>query len=172
MIEVSFTEESIEQLFRERYEHPHPLIQRRMEALYLKSQGLKNLQIAKILRMSRRTLQKWLHLFEKEGVEGLKRFNRTGQKSKLHNHSQSIEDYFREHPPRSIREACLKIEELTGLKRGETPVRKFLKSIGMSLRKTGAVPGKADPILQEEFKKKHSSQFWQMPEKVKKKYSS
>lgn len=172
MIEISFTEESIDQLFRERYEHPHPLIQRRMEALYLKSQGLKNLQIAQILRMSRRTLQKWLHAFENEGIEGLKRFNRTGQKSKLHNHSQSIEDYFRDHPPRSIREACLKIEELTGLKRGETPVRSFLKSIGMSLRKTGAVPGKADPVAQEEFKKKHSSQFWQMPEKGKKKYSS
>lgn len=172
MIEVSFTQESIDQLFRERYEHPHPLIQRRMEALYLKSQGLKNLQIAKLLRMSRRTLQKWLHVFEKEGVEGLKKFNRTGQKSKLHDHSQSIEDYFRDHPPRSIREACQRIEELTGLKRGETPVRKFLKSMGMSLRKTGAVPGKADPAAQDEFKKKHSSQFWQMPEKVKKKCSS
>ena len=90
----------------------------------------------------------------------------------MHVHTETIEGYFREHPPKSIQEACLKIEELTSLKRGETPVRKFLKSIGMSLRKTGAVPGKADPAVQEEFKKKHSSQFWQMPEKAKRKYSS
>lgn len=172
MIKLTFTQESIDQLFRERYEHPHPLIQRRMEALYLKSQGFKNLQIAQLLRMSRRTLQKWIHIFEKEGVDGLKKFNRTGQRSKMHNHSETIEDYFREHPPRTIREACLKIEELTGLRRGETPVRKFLKSMGMSLRKTGAVPGKANPASQEEFKKKLSNQFWQMQEKVKKKFTS
>lgn len=171
MIKLHFTQQAIDQLFHERYEHPHPLVQRRMEALYLKSQGLKNLQIAQMLRMSRRTLQTWIHIFEKEGVEGIKRFNYKGQRSKLHTHTETLEEYFRKHPPKSIQEARLKIEEITGLKRGETPVRKFLKSMGMSLRKTGAVPGKANPAEQEEFKKKHSNQFWQMPDKVKKKYS-
>ena len=77
----------------------------------------------------------------------------------MHVHTETIEGYFREHPPKSIQEACLKIEELTSLKRGETPVRKFLKSIGMSLRKTGAVPGKADPAVQEEFKKNTRASF-------------
>jgi transposase len=170
MIRVTFTPQIIDQLFRERYEHPHPLVQRRMEALYLKSQKLKNLQISETLRVSRRTLQTWIHIFEKEGVEGLKKFNYKGQRSKLHAHTETIEEYFRKHPPRSIQEACFKVEELTGLKRGETPVRKFLKSMGMSLRKTGGVPGKADPVKQEDFKKKRLNQFWQMPEKVKKKY--
>lgn len=170
MIKITFTEQIIDQLFRERYEHPHPLVQRRMEALYLKSQGLKNVQISTMLRMSRRTLQTWIHIFEKEGIEGLKKFNYKGQRSRLHDHTETIEEHFRRQPPKSVQEACLKIEQLTGLKRGETPVRKFLKSMGMSLRKTGAVPGKADPEKQEEFKKKHSNQFWQMPEKVKKKF--
>lgn len=172
MLKLTFSQQAINQLFHERYEHPHPMVQRRMEALYLKSQGLKNIQISQILRISRRTLQKWIHVFEKEGVEGLKKFNYKGQRSALHIHAETIEEYFREHPPRCIQEACLKIEELTGLKRGETPVRKFLKSMGMSLRKTGSVPGKADSAVQEEFKKKHSNQYWQMPEKGKKRFTS
>lgn len=153
MIKLSFTQEVIDQLFAARYEHPHPMVQKRMEALYLKSQGLQNSRIADLLRMSRRTLQNWIHLFEKEGVSGLKKFNYKGQRSKLHQHSETIEEHFRKNPPKSIRDACLTIEKLTGLKRGETPVRAFLKAMGMSLRKTGAIPGKADPVAQEEFKK-------------------
>jgi transposase len=143
-----------------------------MEALYLKSQGFKNLKIADVLQITRRTLQKWIHIFNKEGIEGLKKFHHKGQKSKLHGFSESIEEYFRSNPPRSIREACLKIEQLTGLKRTETSVRGFLKSLGMSVRKSGSVPGKANLEAQEEFKKKSSNQYWLMPGKAKKKFSS
>ena len=53
MIGVSFTQETVDQLFRERYEHPDSLIQKRMEILYQEPEGLKHLQIADL---SRRTL--------------------------------------------------------------------------------------------------------------------
>ena len=119
----------------------------------VKSQGLQNSHIAQLLRMSRRTLQKWIHIFENEGINGLKRFHYKGQRSKLHEHTETIEEHFRKSPPKSIGDACAAIQKITGLKRGETPVRKFLKGMGMSLRKTGAVPGKANPAAQEEFKK-------------------
>lgn len=46
-----------------------------------------------------------------------------------------------------------KIEELTGIKRSEPQVRKFLGSIGMKRRKVGMVPSKADLDKQEAFKK-------------------
>lgn len=39
----------------------------------------------------------------------------------------SLEAYFREHPPASIKEAQVMIEEITGLKRSVTQVREFLK---------------------------------------------
>ncbi|PXF55456.1 MAG: IS630 family transposase, partial [Candidatus Methanogaster sp.] len=38
MIEIEFTEEEMKALDYERYCHPHPRVQRRMEALWLKSQ--------------------------------------------------------------------------------------------------------------------------------------
>jgi transposase len=67
-----------------------------------------------------------------------------------------IEQYFEENPPASIGEAVAKIEELTGIKRGETQVRKFLKDLKFRFRRVGTVPAKA---LTEE-KKTNSGNFW------------
>ena len=39
MIKIEFTEGAIQALNYERYHHPHPRVQRKMEALWLKSQG-------------------------------------------------------------------------------------------------------------------------------------
>ena len=68
------------------------------------------------------------------------------------NHKETIEDYFRKHPPATIKEAAAIIEQLTGVRRSPTQVRNFLKSIGMRLLKVGVVPSKADPDEQETFK--------------------
>ncbi|KOR28794.1 transposase, partial [Achromatium sp. WMS1] len=54
--------------------------------------------------------------------------------SDLTKHTQTIEAYFRENPPATIKEAMAKIEELTGIKRSETQVRNYLKSIGFERR--------------------------------------
>ena len=40
MIRITFSEDEIERLRRERFGHPHPRVQRKMEALLLKSEGL------------------------------------------------------------------------------------------------------------------------------------
>lgn len=40
MLQLQFTKEEIEQLAYERYHHPHPRVQKKMEVLYLKSQRL------------------------------------------------------------------------------------------------------------------------------------
>jgi uncharacterized protein YneF (UPF0154 family) len=39
----------------------------------------------------------------------------------------SLETYFRDNPPASIKEAQKEIEEITGVKRSETQMREFLK---------------------------------------------
>jgi len=73
----------------------------------------------------------------------------------LNQYRSTIEDYFREHPPATVKQAMNKIEELTGIKRSENRVREFLKSIGMKPRKIGSIPAKADPEKQEIFFKKN-----------------
>jgi hypothetical protein len=44
--QLEFSPETLEELNYERYRHPLPLVQRRMEALWLKSHGLPHGQIA------------------------------------------------------------------------------------------------------------------------------
>jgi transposase len=53
-----------------------------------------------------------------------------------------------------VAEAAARIEALTGIARKPTPVRHFLRSLGMPPRKVGRIPAKADVAAQETFKKK------------------
>jgi transposase len=70
----------------------------------------------------------------------------------LEEHRERLEDYFRHHPPATIKEAAAKIKDLTGIERKESQVRAFLKALGMQCRKVGMLPAKADPDEQAAFK--------------------
>jgi len=85
-------------------------------------------------------------------VERLKELNFHRQESELVGHKRRLEAYFREHPPASVAEASAKIEEMTGIKRGPTQTRKFLKAMGMEPRKGGQIPSKAGLQEQKAFK--------------------
>ena len=172
MARVIFTPEEIDRLFEERFVHPHPLIQKRLEALYLKSQGMKHSQICRLLRISRASISNWLKAYKEGGIERAKKLNYRKKWGDLTSHQEAVEEHFHTNPPRSVQEAMRAIKELTGLDRKRTSVYRFLKIMGLSYRKTGIVPGKADPQRQEEFKKKSSSRSWRKPDKGKEKYSS
>jgi len=154
VIKITFSQDEINELRHYRYFHPHPRVQRKMDALLLKSQGIAHKDIAKITGICLNTLRSYLREYQAGGLEKLKELNFYQPQSKLSQHSQSLEKYFREHPVASINEAIFKIEELTGLKRSPTRVRHFLKSLGMCVQKVGMIPAKADPEVQESFKKK------------------
>jgi transposase len=66
----------------------------------------------------------------------------------------TIESYFRDHPPASVKEARDMIQALTGIPRSLTQVRQFLTALGMRPRKVGMLPAKGDAQKQEAFKKK------------------
>ena len=154
MIKLTFTEDDIKVLHYERFHHPHPRVQRKMEALYLKSQGLPHQDICRLAGLSPNTLRRYLRQYQKGGIEGLKQINFYRPESELNRYADRLEAYFREHPPATIKEAQAKIEELTSLRRSLGRVRLFLKSIGLRRRKVASVPAKADPEEQERFKKK------------------
>jgi len=59
MIRIEFSPEDIEQLNYERYHYPHPQVQRKMEVLYLKSQGLAHQEIRRLCQISKTTLVKY-----------------------------------------------------------------------------------------------------------------
>ena len=144
MIQLEFSEADISALEYERYHHPHPQVQRKMEALYLKSQGLPHQEIRRLCRIrSKTTLVTYLRSYESGGIEALKQLHYKGQASKLNEHIPSLKAHFEAHPPRTSAEAGAEIERLTGIKRSPTQIKAFLKRIGMKPRKVGYVPGKA-----------------------------
>jgi len=156
MIKVEIAEPDRKILKELRYVHPHPRVMRKMEALYLKSLGIDNNLICKILDICPNTLLEYFKQYLEGGIENLKKVNFNRPSSELEGYSGSIEAYFTAHPPSSIAEASAKIETLTGIKRGETQVRKFLKNLKFRYMKTGSVPAKA---LTEE-KKTNREIFW------------
>ena len=157
MITIEFGEDDIKRLRRERFEHPHPRVQRKMEALLLKSEGLPHHQITRILGVSENTLRHYLREYQDGGIERLKEIRFRGPRSDLDEHRASLEAYFEAHPPATVNEAVAKIEELTGIRRGPTQVRRFLGSLGLRPRKVGMIPAKADVQEQARFKKKNWS---------------
>ena len=142
MIQIDFTSEEIDALDYERFHHPHPKVQRKMEVLYLKSRGLSHKEIRRLCRISKGTLVTYLNQYQDSGIDGLKQLNYKGQFSKLNDHSESLEAYFRANQPRSIAEAQDVIEQKTGLKRSPTQIRAFLNRLGLKCRKVGSIPGK------------------------------
>ncbi len=151
MIPIDLTTEQIEALHHERFHHPHPRVQEKMEAVYLKAQGLPHKDICRLSRISENTLRTYLRQFQDGGVERLKRLDFAVPTSELADHRQTLEDHFRENPPRSAAQAADDIERLIGIRRGPTQVRKFLAGMGMKLRKMGMIPAKADADEQAKY---------------------
>jgi transposase len=151
MITIDFTPHDVNALHLERFHHPHPRVQLKMEAVYLESQGLPHHDICRLARISENTLRSYLRQFQEGGVERLKQTEWDGPTSELAGHRQALEEHFRNNPPRSTAQAAADVERITGLRRGLTQVRKFLKGIGLKFRKLGMIPAKADADVQREF---------------------
>ena len=120
-------------------------VQQRIKVLHLVNQGVILKEFARLCNLSQNTITV----------------------SVLQEHQVRIQDYFQENAPLSIKEARGKIEELTGLKRSETQIRKFLTDVGISFRKVGVVPAKVDVDIekQETFKKKNWNLDYKKPNK-------
>jgi transposase len=156
MIQIEFAEEDINVFQYERYHHPHPHVMRKMEVLYLKSLDLSHGLICRIASVSPNTMRSYLKEYLDGGIEKVQEINFYRPKSDLRSHTSSIETYLQSNPPTSISQASAIIEQLTGIKRGITQTRSFLKSMGFSFRKVGAIPSKA----MTEEKKRNNENFW------------
>ncbi len=142
MIRINFTKKDINELEHERFHYPVPRIQRKIEAIYLKSQNVKHGTICKLCRISNVTLLQYMREYIEGGIDRLKLNLFKGKANLLSSHQETLEDYFYTNPPRSAAEARKIIEEKTEISRCLTQVREFLKRIGLKYRKVGSVPGK------------------------------
>ena len=151
MISLSFSSSEVDALRQQRFDHPHPFVQKKMEALLLKSYGLPHDQIASIIGVCPNTLRSYFEDYETGGIEQLKKIHFYRPTSNLLEFKGTLDSYFRKNPPASVKEARARVEEMTGIKRGITQIRNFMQQMGLKRRKTGAIPAKADVEKQQEF---------------------
>jgi transposase len=138
---ITFTADDRRALAHDRYYHPDPRVQRKMEVLWLKSHGLGHDDIAAYADVSRRTVQRYLDQYLEGGLPRLRRSQWHQPQSALAEHQGTLEEYFLKHPVRSAKQARAIIEQQTGVRRGLSQVRHFLKDrLGLRWRRTGAIP--------------------------------
>lgn len=127
MRRIQFSEQDVSRLQKERLEHRHPIVRRRMMALYLKARGYLHKDICSELDISHVCLYKYLDLYMEEGLDGLKRLGYHGKRNLLDENRDVIIAYLEAHPPGTLKEAQASIEEITGIRRSLPQIRAFLK---------------------------------------------
>jgi transposase len=128
MPRITFSQDEQRALLKERYEHPHPRVQQRMEVLWLISQGLPYPEAARLAGVSEATVDRYVALYRQGGLDALRQLHwGKSSPSALLPFRASLEESFRQNPPHTVAEACQRIKDETGIERGPTQVRAFLK---------------------------------------------
>jgi hypothetical protein len=120
MIKLEFTEAEKRTLNYERYYHPHPRVQRKLEAVWSKSQGVAHGEMSRLTEISGATLTRYLRAYPQGGIEALKRVRFYRPQSELRVHQGTLEAYFREHPPPCVRIVVARYDELCEWTGGES----------------------------------------------------
>jgi transposase len=137
---VQLTEEEQRIVTEERLSHPNLRIRERMLVLWLLHKGQTRHEAAEIVGVSRATVQRYVAAFRDGGLNGLRRCEHHRPQSEMAAFRDLIHDSFEKQPVRSVAEACERIFQLTGLRRGPSQVRKFLKDLGLKFQRVRAVP--------------------------------
>jgi transposase len=152
MIKINFSEQDLQQIAYFRYNHPSSKIQKRMEVLWLRHLGISRDITAKIAQVHPDTVTKYVKAFSKDGLDELLKLKYKHSPSQLQPYFNTLKEYFTKYLPRSVKEAGLKIKELTQIERKATQVRQLLYQMGFRYLKSKATPAKADPEQQQKFK--------------------
>lgn len=141
MMKLDFSPEIVEQLRHEKRYHPHPFVRKKMEALFLKSQGYSHHEICLIVGIGgRATLARYLREYQEGGLDRVRQLNFRKPESPLMPYRDDIEKAIADHPPATLKEARNLIEKTTGIRLSLPAVHKFLK-------KTSGSPGtRPDPF--------------------------
>jgi transposase len=155
LIQMNLSEEEIRVLNYKRFKEENPIIQKRLHAVYLKSQMcLSNEYIGMILDAHRNSVDRWIQSYLNNGLSGLIQLNYISRKSELDCFEEMIKENISDDYIQTSAEFSHRIFMLTGISRGLTQVRKFIHKTGFKYLRCGHVPAKADPEKQREWKEK------------------
>ena len=139
-LHVQLTQEQQGIVNEERSAHPNPRIRERMLVLWLLHNRVTRQKAAEIVRIARATVQRFVAAFRDGGLDGLRRWDPNRPESEMAAYRDLIRESFEKQPVHTVAEACERIFQLTGLRRGLSQVRKFLKDLGLKFQQVRVIP--------------------------------
>lgn len=120
-------------------------------SMLLLGEGINIKTISRVVGVSERQVRNHRRIYEEQGNAALTADKLYRPVSLLKSHEHIIRESLISSPVATVSEACDRVEELTGIKRSPTQVRKFMRDLGLKPLKVAAIPAKANPIAQSEF---------------------
>lgn len=139
-LRVQLSEEDQAAVIAERDGHPEPHVRRKMLVLWMLHCRLTRGKAAEVAGLGRATVQRYVAAFRRGGLDGLRRCDRKGPVSDLAAHAAAIKDDLARVPARTVAEAASRIEALTGIRRGLSQTRRFMRGLGLKCQRVRAVP--------------------------------
>jgi transposase len=139
-LRVQLTEEEQHIVNEERISHPNERIRERMLVLWLLHNRVTRQKAAEIVGVGRATVQRFVVAFRDGGLDGLRRWDPNRPESELATFRELIRKSFEKQPARTVAEAAERVFQLTGLRRGPSQTRKFLKGLGLKFQRVRMVP--------------------------------
>ena len=152
---ILILQDEIRRSYEARYDH-------RLHAILMVAQSMSCRQVAQLLGDSPRTVAYWVKRFETEGLSGLADADRPGRPSKLdQGQIQVIETALRSHPSQYGLAGNLWygkllshfIDQQFGIQLGVRQCQRLFRQLGFRFRKPRPLIAKADPQMQQDFKK-------------------
>jgi transposase len=137
---VRLTEDQQRIVNEERVAHPNLRVREKMLVLWLLHCGDTREKAAQVAGVSRATVQRYVAAFRAGGLDGLRQHNHHRPVSEMAAYRELIHASFEKQPARTVAEACDRIFQLTGLRRGPSQVRKFLKDLGLKFQRVRMIP--------------------------------
>jgi transposase len=138
-----------------RYDH-------RLHGVLLVAQGMSCLEVSRLLGDAPRTVEYWVHRFEDKGLAGLVEGERSGRPRRLNDKQlEEINSALRQTPgsvgiTRGLWDGkglAAFVKKRYGVTLGVRQCQYMFKSFGFRLRKPRSLIARADPELQEAYKK-------------------
>lgn len=152
MIRLELTDQDLTDL-AEALDDPDTSEKNKTKLLVLRMhhEGARHGFIAKVLNLHPNTITNHIKDYSNGGIAGTLEDRYYRPASSLEPFIQCLKCSFRAAPVADAKQAVARIESLTNIRLSESQARRFMKSLGMKLRKACSIPGKADPQLQFEF---------------------
>jgi transposase len=153
MIKINGHDADLAALPYGRFHHPDPRVPVRLEALYVRGQGVANRDLPRLCGISKARCHRSRTAYATGGSERLQHFAPRRPRRRLPQHRPPLAADVQPRPPATVAEAAARIAALSGMTRQPTQVRQCLNALGRKPRKAGLLPATAHVEAHEAVKK-------------------